>query len=513
AQAQGGIPATPAALGSTLSADGFAPNQAALAGEPPAGTWPVPPLPADPALAARVVLDAARALQALPAGTPGDGDTTATPGDAATAIATALAGQAAESSGPAIRPDQGGATAAVAPSAGENAAPAAPAPNAGIQGALSTSMEDATAGVQAAVQTALASGERVSNTGETRQATNAAVGGSSGVSIADAAAAPTPAVERAAGGSDRRSEGETPSGQSGSEGAGRSGVPPATSGAPITNEPSPAFPAPVAEETVSSATGNPAALAQPVGAVREPAGPVAAFAPEAVPGGGPAVDLPNQITPAVIRQARLLTVDGAHEMTLRLDPERLGPLHVRLSLRDGALSVGLAVANAETRRALEASLSQLRATFADAGLRLERLDLSEGSNPRDPGAGTPDGGQGGAFGTFGNPSGDRGQNGTRSGASGPEIAQFGSPDGRSEDTPTFAGLLLDEAERALETRLGRPSPADRSPSPPREAQGSPPTRRTASPLPVSEGVRSSIRSAYAAYRDNAAPRPASLTGQ
>jgi flagellar hook-length control protein FliK len=56
--------------------------------------------------------------------------------------------------------------------------------------------------------------------------------------------------------------------------------------------------------------------------------------------------------------------------SLRLNPEHLGPVEVRLSVRDGETSVWFGAANADTRAALEQSLPRLREMFASQGLSL-----------------------------------------------------------------------------------------------------------------------------------------------
>jgi hypothetical protein len=143
----------------------------------------------------------------------------------------------------------------------------------------------------------------------------------------------------------------------------------------------------------------------------------------------------EQISPVLVRQASLLTVGATHQMTMRLNPDTLGPLSVHLALSDGGLSVELRASNADAHRALEAALPQLRNSLADAGVRLDRLDLGfrdaggneqrssfSGRGDREaPGGGRQDGG--------------------------------GQPGGQSGEGPAFADFLVDQDGRPFDLRL------------------------------------------------------------
>jgi flagellar hook-length control protein FliK len=61
---------------------------------------------------------------------------------------------------------------------------------------------------------------------------------------------------------------------------------------------------------------------------------------------------------------------GNESASLRLSPEHLGPLDIRISVRDGEASVWFGASNPDTRGALEQSLPRLRELFASQGLVL-----------------------------------------------------------------------------------------------------------------------------------------------
>jgi flagellar hook-length control protein FliK len=185
------------------------------------------------------------------------------------------------------------------------------------------------------------------------------------------------------------------------------------------------------------ASAAPTTTAQP-GAGQPPRSAVAGaadVAPLETSGRVPAFDatsVRDQIASVVIRQARLVRDGNAHEMTLRLEPGTLGTVHVRLTVLDGGLSVGLSAASADTHRTLESALPQLRATLLDAGLRLERLDVGVGDN----GERDRRGSGGNAFANSdGSGSGDSGRSPDR---------RYGS-DGQQGEA--FAALLFDDDGR------------------------------------------------------------------
>lgn len=70
--------------------------------------------------------------------------------------------------------------------------------------------------------------------------------------------------------------------------------------------------------------------------------------------------------------ARLTTMteQGKHAASLRLSPEHLGPLEIRISIRDDQASVWFGAAHADTRAAIEHALPRLREMFEAQGMAL-----------------------------------------------------------------------------------------------------------------------------------------------
>ena len=82
--------------------------------------------------------------------------------------------------------------------------------------------------------------------------------------------------------------------------------------------------------------------------------------------------------------ARLtLMIDrGEHVATLKLSPEHLGPLEVRVTVREGDATVWFGAAHADTRTALESAMPRLRELLGTSGLSLTSAGVS-GEPPRD----------------------------------------------------------------------------------------------------------------------------------
>ncbi len=79
---------------------------------------------------------------------------------------------------------------------------------------------------------------------------------------------------------------------------------------------------------------------------------------------------------------------GRSHISLKLMPETLGRIHIQMTIKNGTLSAQI-IANKQTTQAvIEQSLSQLRTTFEDGGIRVDRLVVSKESidaKPQDQG--------------------------------------------------------------------------------------------------------------------------------
>jgi flagellar hook-length control protein FliK len=75
--------------------------------------------------------------------------------------------------------------------------------------------------------------------------------------------------------------------------------------------------------------------------------------------------------------------NGEQQASLRLSPENLGPLEVRIAVREGEASVWFGASQPETRAALEQAMPRLREMLAGSGLSLTNSGVFSDS-PRDP---------------------------------------------------------------------------------------------------------------------------------
>jgi flagellar hook-length control protein FliK len=72
----------------------------------------------------------------------------------------------------------------------------------------------------------------------------------------------------------------------------------------------------------------------------------------------------------------MMVDQGKHTASLRLSPEHLGPLEIRISMKDDQASVWFGATHADTRAAIENALPRLRELFAAQGLSLADANVS-----------------------------------------------------------------------------------------------------------------------------------------
>jgi len=78
----------------------------------------------------------------------------------------------------------------------------------------------------------------------------------------------------------------------------------------------------------------------------------------------------------VVSAVRTSASQGGVEVRLRLHPESLGDVHVRLRWERGALTADLEAATPAAREALEGGLGTLRNALTDQGIHVERLHVT-----------------------------------------------------------------------------------------------------------------------------------------
>lgn len=156
----------------------------------------------------------------------------------------------------------------------------------------------------------------------------------------------------------------------------------------LVREPSARPPGDVGLQTASTAG------ADPLGGL--PAPPAAAGRVEGpLPGATPAASTPVEVPVGhpgwerAVGQRVLWLVDQQGQAAqLRLNPPELGPLEVRLRMDGDQVHLSFAAGHVQVREALEQALPRLRELFAEAGLSLGNVDVSQ----QGPGGQADDGG-------------------------------------------------------------------------------------------------------------------------
>lgn len=85
-----------------------------------------------------------------------------------------------------------------------------------------------------------------------------------------------------------------------------------------------------------------------------------------------------QLTKGFEDQSPLPTNGGVREIEIRLHPEHLGRVHLKLSLEEGVLSARITVGSSAAREAVDQGLAQLRQTLGQQGYNVGSLDVNFG---------------------------------------------------------------------------------------------------------------------------------------
>lgn len=91
-------------------------------------------------------------------------------------------------------------------------------------------------------------------------------------------------------------------------------------------------------------------------------------------------DVPGQI----VEQARLIRTDEDTQMVIRLKPEHLGELTLRVRVENGVVNASFYSENAQVRSLLEASLFQLKQDLASQGIKVDNVGVYAGMGQQQP---------------------------------------------------------------------------------------------------------------------------------
>jgi flagellar hook-length control protein FliK len=84
----------------------------------------------------------------------------------------------------------------------------------------------------------------------------------------------------------------------------------------------------------------------------------------------------NAVVDQVLRGVNLRTTDGSSEVRLRLVPESLGDVSVKLVVTGGSVDASITTHNADAQNVLAGAQNQLAKSLADAGLKLQSFTVS-----------------------------------------------------------------------------------------------------------------------------------------
>jgi flagellar hook-length control protein FliK len=82
---------------------------------------------------------------------------------------------------------------------------------------------------------------------------------------------------------------------------------------------------------------------------------------------------------SIAAEVRWCADNGVQSATLKLTPENLGPLEMRVDIKDNQVNVTMTASHAETRQALEQSLPRLRELLSSSGLQLGQANVQQES--------------------------------------------------------------------------------------------------------------------------------------
>jgi flagellar hook-length control protein FliK len=84
----------------------------------------------------------------------------------------------------------------------------------------------------------------------------------------------------------------------------------------------------------------------------------------------------NAVVDQVLRGVNIRTTDGSSEVRLRLVPESLGDVSVKLVVTGGSVDASITTHNADAQNVLAGAQNQLAKSLADAGLKLQSFTVS-----------------------------------------------------------------------------------------------------------------------------------------
>lgn len=85
-----------------------------------------------------------------------------------------------------------------------------------------------------------------------------------------------------------------------------------------------------------------------------------------------------QVISQIVNQAKLINFRDRSEMVIKLNPEHLGEMTLKISVDNGSVTASFHTDNSDVRRLLESSMPQLRTDLANQGFKVDSVDIYAG---------------------------------------------------------------------------------------------------------------------------------------
>ncbi|AKF94559.1 flagellar hook-length control protein FliK [Brevibacillus laterosporus] len=93
-----------------------------------------------------------------------------------------------------------------------------------------------------------------------------------------------------------------------------------------------------------------------------------------------AEQMPQQVTDVFVRQLKVGTLQGVTEAKLILYPQELGKVDVRISSHNGVITAHFIAESKHGKDMLDQQMAQLRTAFAQQGIQVDKLEVSQQNN-------------------------------------------------------------------------------------------------------------------------------------
>jgi len=110
------------------------------------------------------------------------------------------------------------------------------------------------------------------------------------------------------------------------------------------------------------------------------ASPASGAANASAPASVPVRQFAEEMGKYLVKQFTLTHGNGVAEATIRLHPEHLGQVDIKLHIQNGQLTAHFVTENGAARELLENQMSQLRSALLSQGLQVDKLDVTQQSS-------------------------------------------------------------------------------------------------------------------------------------